>query len=55
MRKFIYYFLRWITAWAQLLDSIIAVLSLGTIWTFFGGRAIANQVKYDVKLYMEDK
>jgi hypothetical protein len=55
MRKIIYFLLRWVTAWANLLDSIIAVLFFGTIWTFFGGKAIANQVKYDVELYIEDK
>jgi len=51
MKDLKYHILRWLTAWANLLDSIIAVVSFGTIWTFFGGRAIAKQVKYEMNSY----
>ncbi len=46
--KIIKYSLRWITAWAGLLDSLIAVLSFSTIYTRFEFRAIQRQVKFSM-------
>jgi hypothetical protein len=51
MRRYIYYFLRWVTAWDNLLDSIIAVLSFGTRCriVYRGQMKTEEEIRYKIK------
>lgn len=42
----IWYFLRYITAWANLIDSLLAVVSFGFLWTSLGFKCIGIQTRY---------
>jgi len=52
--NFTYFILRWISAWASLLDGFIAVFSFGTVWTNISFKATAFQIRYSLDC-MEDE
>jgi len=45
----IYYWLRWLTAWAHLFDGLVAVLTFGMLWPWTSFHATYRQAEYQIK------